>query len=107
MGEAPGGLLERDILNAPTLLTHQFVETSQHLGTDMRRLSGEIEENTTTVFEDVKAEAIASVEGCQCAVDGLDAAAIAFSIPCGAQQDRDLLGRMIRADVCLYQRDVE
>src|SRR6266542_2728216 len=84
-------LLKYDLLHTPAFFANQIFQLSQKLGADAGGVVGEIYEIAFVVFKNMETEFIAPMIACQVAVQGLDAAFVAFMIASGAQGDGQLL----------------
>jgi len=99
-------LLKRNLLHAPVLFAHQLLQAFEQFGADARSVVGEVDQVSLAVLEDLEAELVASVIRDQRAIERLDAALVAVPVAGGAQEDGDLLGRMVLVLVLLGEWDI-
>lgn len=100
-------LLKRDLFHAPGLFAHQLFQAFEQLGADARGVVGEVYQVAFAVFVDLETEFVASVMRDERAVQGFDAAFVAFPVAGGAQEDGDLARRVVFVFVFFGERDVE
>jgi len=99
-------LLKGNLFQAPAFLSHQLLQALKHLGADLRRIIGKIDQVPLAILKYLETEAVTPVKRYQRAIDRTDAAFIAIPVARRAQLHRDLLRRMFLILLLLCKRNV-